>query len=62
MSEQIDYQAIMDMPILVEREKLRKRIQGNLLKILLCDIERLPCTVILELEKDLEEWGACPSV
>ena len=62
MSEQIEDHVIMDMPILVEREKLRKRIQRSLLKILLCDMERLPCTVILELEKDLEELGTCPSV
>lgn len=58
--EQIDDQAIM--PIMVERENLRIRIRNNILKVLLCDINKLSATVILELQRDLEEWGKCPSV
>lgn len=52
--EQTEDQAMM--PIMVEREKLRMRIRNNILKLLLCDLNKLSCIVILELKQDLKEW------
>ena len=57
MSEQIEDRVVHDMPILVERQKLEGRIIRNIMMLLLCRLEELPCTVILQLQKDLEEWG-----
>ena len=58
MSEQIEDQMAVahDMPILLEREKLEWRITKNIWILLLCKLEEIPCTVILQLMKDLEEW------
>jgi len=56
MSEQIEDQTITSMPLLVERQKLEWRITKNILMLLLCKLEEIPCTVILQLNRDLEEW------
>ena len=56
MSEQIEDQTITSMPLLVERQKLEWRITKNILMLLLCKLEEIPCTVILQLNRDLEDW------
>lgn len=53
--EQTEDQAVM--PIMVEREKLRIRIRNGIIKLLLCRLEDLSARFILELQKDVEEWG-----
>ena len=59
MSEQLegDIQAFKDTSLLVERENLEWRITKNVVILFMCKLEEIPCTVILQLDKDLEEWG-----
>ena len=45
-----------EMTILEQRMKLEKRITHGILKLLLCDLDKLSATFILELQRDLEEW------
>lgn len=45
-----------EMPLLVQREKLRRRIEQGILKLLLCDLEKLSAAFVLKLQKDLEDW------
>jgi len=56
MSEQIEDQTITSMPLLVERQKLEWRITKNILMLLLCKLEEIPCTVSLTMNRDLEDW------
>ena len=58
--EQTEDQAVM--PILVEREKLRWKIEKSIWTLLLCGVDQLSAKFILELQRDLEEWEKCPSV
>ncbi len=45
-----------EMTLLAQREKLRKRIEHGILKLLLCDLDKLSATFILQLQRDLEDW------
>lgn len=49
-----------EMTLLAQRMDLEKRIKHGILKLLLCDLERLPATVVFQLQRDLEEWSQCP--
>lgn len=46
----------VEMTLLGHRMALEKRIQHGILKLLLCDIDKLSARFILELQRDLEEW------
>lgn len=45
-----------DMTLLGQRMKLKKRIEHGILKLLLCDLEKLPSIHVLQLQRDLEDW------
>lgn len=55
--ESIEESVEQEMTILGHRMALEKRIREGVLKLLLCDLEKLPCTFILQLQRDLEEWN-----
>ena len=46
-----------EMTLLEQRVALEKRISHGILKLLLCDLEKLPAVVVLQLQRDLEEWN-----
>ena len=46
----------VEMTLLSHRMALEKRITHGILKLLLCDLDKLPATVVLQLQWDLEEW------
>jgi len=57
MSEEIEEQFIpQEMTILEQRIGLKKQIDQDILKLLLCDLDKLSATFILKLQRDLEEW------
>ena len=45
-----------EMTLLAQRVELEERIKHGILKLLLCDLEKLPCTVLVQLQRDLEDW------
>lgn len=48
---------VSDTSLLIHRMELEKRIRNNILRLLLTDLEKLPASVILQLQRDLEEWS-----
>ena len=46
-----------EMTILEQCMALEKRITHGILKLLLCDLDKLPCSFVLQLQRDLEEWS-----
>jgi len=57
MNKQTEEQFVeQEMTILAQREKLRRRIEQGIFKLLLCDLEKLSAAFVLKLQKDLEDW------
>ncbi|MBA7643944.1 hypothetical protein ES703_51678 [subsurface metagenome] len=59
MNEQTEDQFIeQEMTILGQRMKLEKRITHGIFMLLLCNLEDLSATFVLELQRDLEKWDS----